>query len=81
MTSVAETGRPPARPALGTFERYLTVWVAFCIVAGMVLGRLLPAPFRMLGRVTLAEVNIPVAVLNDRADVDQGRFRRAASGR
>ena len=27
MTSVAETGRPRARPTLGTFERYLTVWV------------------------------------------------------
>jgi ACR3 family arsenite transporter len=63
MTSVAETTRPPTRPALGTFERYLTVWVAVCIVAGIVLGRLLPAPFRMLGRMTMAQVNIPVAVL------------------
>jgi ACR3 family arsenite transporter len=63
MTSVAETGRRRARPALGTFERYLTVWVALCIVAGIVLGRLLPAPFQMLGRMTVAEVNIPVAVL------------------
>ena len=63
MTSVAETGRPRVRPALGTFERYLTVWVALCIVAGIVLGRLLPTPFQMLGRMTVAEVNIPVAVL------------------
>jgi ACR3 family arsenite transporter len=63
MTSVAETGRPHARPALGTFERYLTVWVAFCIVAGIVLGRMLPAPFQALGRITVAQVNIPVAVL------------------
>jgi arsenite transporter len=58
MTSVAETGRPRARPTLGTFERYLTVWVALCIVAGIVLGRLLPAPFQMLGRMTVAQVNI-----------------------
>jgi arsenite transporter len=63
MTSVAETGRPRAWPPLGTFERYLTVWVALCIVAGIVLGRLLPIPFQMLGRMTVAEVNIPVAVL------------------
>ena len=57
-----------ARPArqstgLGTFERYLTLWVALCIVAGIHLGRTAPGPFRALGRMTLAEVNIPVAVL------------------
>src|SRR5437763_14078603 len=63
MTSVTESGRRRAAPALGTFERYLTVWVALCIVAGIVLGRLLPGPFEALGRMTLAEVNIPVAVL------------------
>ena len=49
--------------ALGTFERYLTVWVALCILAGILLGRLVPRPFQALGRMTLAEVNIPVAVL------------------
>src|SRR5262249_37963585 len=63
MTSVTETSRRPAVSALGTFERYLTVWVALCIIAGIALGRLLPTPFQMLGRVTVAEVNIPVAVL------------------
>src|ERR1700694_3667866 len=63
MTSVTETGRRRAAPALGTFERYLTLWVALCILAGIVLGRLLPAPFQALGRMTVAEVNIPVAVL------------------
>ena len=63
MTSVTEISRRRATPALGTFERYLTVWVALCIVAGIVLGRLLPAPFHTLGRMTVAEVNIPVAVL------------------
>ncbi|HWX60894.1 arsenic resistance protein, partial [Bradyrhizobium sp.] len=48
---------------MGTFERYLTVWVALCIVAGIVLGQLLPGPFHALGRMNVAEVNIPVAVL------------------
>ena len=51
------------RRALGVFERYLTLWVALCIIAGIVLGRLLPGPFQTLGRMTLAQVNIPVAVL------------------
>ena len=63
MTSVTDISRRRATPALGTFERYLTVWVALCIVAGIVLGRLLPAPFQELGRMTVAEVNIPVALL------------------
>ena len=63
MTSVAETSRRRAAPALGTFERYLTLWVALCILAGVVLGRLVPGPFQFLGRLTVAEVNIPVAVL------------------
>ena len=63
MTSVTEISRRRAAPALGTFERYLTLWVALCIVAGIVLGRLLPEPFQALGRMTVAEVNIPVAVL------------------
>src|SRR5438105_1233283 len=63
MTSVTEFNRRRAAPALGTFERYLTVWVALCIIAGIVLGRLLPGPFQALGRMTVAEVNIPVAIL------------------
>src|SRR5260370_34909767 len=63
MSSVTDAGRRTAAPALGTFERYMTVWVALCIIAGIVLGRLVPAPFQALGRMTVAEVNIPVAVL------------------
>src|ERR1700757_1509380 len=63
MTSAANVDRRRAAPALGTFERYLTLWVALCILAGIVLGRLVPGPFQALGRMTVAEVNIPVAVL------------------
>src|SRR5882672_3303375 len=63
MTSVTEFNRRRPAPALGTFERHLTVWVALCIIAGIGLGRLVPAPFHALGRMNLAEVNIPVAVL------------------
>src|SRR5260370_41871515 len=63
MTSFTDTARRRAAPALGTFERYLTLWVALCIIAGIMLGRLLPGPFQALGQITAAEVNIPVAVL------------------
>jgi arsenite transporter len=63
MSMVAEIAGHGARPALGTFERYLTLWVALCILAGIVLGRLLPGPFHLLGGLTVAEVNVPVAVL------------------
>src|SRR5215831_2613662 len=83
MTSVTELGRRRAAPALGTFERYLTLWVALCILAGIVLGRLVPAPFQALGRMTVAEVDIPVAVpdlAHDCANAAEGRFRRVASG-
>jgi len=48
---------------MGTFERYLSLWVALCIVAGVLLGLLLPAPVQALGSMKVAEVNLPVAVL------------------
>ena len=51
MTSVTETSRRRTAPALGTFERYLTLWVGLCILAGIVIGRLVPAPFQALGRI------------------------------
>ena len=35
-----------SKPAIGFFERYLTVWVALCIVGGILLGQLLPSSFR-----------------------------------
>jgi arsenite transporter len=54
---------PPKAPAMGLFERWLTLWVALCIVAGIALGQLVPAPFHVLGEATLAQVNMPVAAL------------------
>ncbi|HEU4441181.1 MAG TPA: ACR3 family arsenite efflux transporter [Burkholderiales bacterium] len=52
-----------ARPAMGFFERYLTVWVALCIVAGIALGQIFPALFQAVGRMEVARVNIPVGLL------------------
>jgi arsenite transporter len=63
VSAAQDATRPSAVPALGTFERYLTLWVALCIAAGIVLGRIAPGPFQLLGRMTVAQVNIPVAVL------------------
>jgi arsenite transporter len=48
---------------LGFFERYLTVWVALCIVAGVALGQLLPAVPEALSKMEYAQVSLPVAVL------------------
>ncbi len=48
---------------MSLFERWLTLWVALCIVAGVVLGQLLPAPFQALGRMNVAQVNLPVGLL------------------
>ncbi|MEP9369166.1 ACR3 family arsenite efflux transporter [Xanthobacter sp. VNH20] len=48
---------------MSTFERYLTVWVALCILAGIALGHFLPGVFQAVGAAEIAQVNIPVAVL------------------
>ncbi|HTN66150.1 MAG TPA: ACR3 family arsenite efflux transporter [Burkholderiaceae bacterium] len=51
------------RPAIGFFERYLTLWVALCIVAGIVLGRSFPAAFGAIAGLEVARVNLPVGIL------------------
>ena len=51
------------RAPLGFFERYLTVWVALCIVAGISLGRLAPGLSQSLGSIEVAHVNVPVGIL------------------
>ena len=48
---------------MSLFERYLTIWVALCIVAGIVLGQWLPAPVQFIGRLEIAQVNLPVGAL------------------
>lgn len=48
---------------MNLFERWLTLWVALCIIAGVLLGQLFPAPFHALGRMEVAQVNIPVGIL------------------
>ena len=48
---------------IGFFERYLTLWVALCIVAGILIGRFLPGIPAFLGRMEYANVSLPIAVL------------------
>ena len=58
------TTAPAARPApMSAFERYLSVWVLACIVVGIALGQLLPGPFRAIGAMEFARVNLPVGAL------------------
>jgi len=54
---------PAARPSMGAFERFLTLWVALCIIVGVALGQLAPGIFHTLGEATVAQVNLPVAIL------------------
>jgi len=62
-SSPDRTASDSRTPRIGFFERYLTVWVALCIVTGIVLGHWLPAVFQTIGRTELAHVNVPVGVL------------------
>jgi arsenite transporter len=48
---------------MSTFERYLTLWVFLCIVAGVALGHFFPGVFHLVGSAEIAKVNLPVAVL------------------
>lgn len=48
---------------MGFFERYLSLWVALCIVAGIVLGKFMGASMTVLSELNISTVNIPVAVL------------------
>ena len=48
---------------MGFFERYLSVWVALCIVVGVAIGKLFPAFAQWVGAMEVAHVNLPVGVL------------------
>ncbi|WP_431122669.1 ACR3 family arsenite efflux transporter [Variovorax paradoxus] len=61
--AVAPSAPSAPPPAIGFFERYLTIWVALCIVAGIALGQWLPGLFRGIASLEVAKVNVPVGVL------------------
>ena len=57
------TARQAVGAPMSVFERYLTVWVFLCIVTGIALGQFLPGVFQAIGRMELAQVNLPVGLL------------------
>jgi ACR3 family arsenite transporter len=55
--------KPAAGAPLNLFERYLTAWVALCIVVGIALGQGWPDLFQAIGAMEVAKVNLPVGLL------------------
>ena len=62
-TASCRTSQTPLTQGMSVFERYLSVWVALCIVVGIALGQWFPAVFHALGAMEVAQVNLPVGVL------------------
>ncbi len=58
MTAKVAAGAP-----MSLFERYLSLWVFLCIVTGIVAGQGAPALFQTIGRMELAQVNVPMGLL------------------
>ncbi|AZG07720.1 ACR3 family arsenite efflux transporter [Pigmentiphaga sp. H8] len=56
-------GCAPPAPAMSIFERYLTVWVLLCIAVGIAAGQIAPDIFQVIGRMEVAQVNLPVGLL------------------
>jgi len=63
MNTGALAAHPGAPASMSVFERYLTVWVFLCIVAGIALGQAFPGPFQAVGRMEIARINVPVGLL------------------
>jgi arsenite transporter len=62
-TDTEVSGHSPAPSAMSGFERYLSVWVVLCIIVGIALGQFAPGVFQAIGRMAVAQVNLPVGVL------------------
>jgi len=63
MTTPESSQSPSASEGMGLFERFLTLWVALAIIAGVLIGQFAPAIPETLSRFEVAQVSIPVAVL------------------
>ncbi|GGY20068.1 ACR3 family arsenite efflux transporter [Paludibacterium paludis] len=57
------TAKVAAGASMSVFERYLTIWVFLCIVAGIVAGQVAPGVFQAIGHMEVAQVNLPVGLL------------------
>ena len=64
MSAQCEVGIKQAAGApMSLFERYLSLWVLICIVVGIALGQAAPGVFQAIGRMEVAQVNLPVGLL------------------
>lgn len=63
QAAAAAVDAPNVKEGMGLFERYLTVWVALAIMAGVAIGQFIPAVPATLARLEYAQVSIPVAIL------------------
>ena len=57
------SGQAAAQAPMTVFERYLTIWVLLCILLGIALGQFFPGVFQSIGRMEVAQVNLPVGLL------------------
>ena len=57
------TAKKSAGADMGLFERYLSLWVAMCIIAGIGLGHSIPQAFQNIAKLEIAQINLPVAML------------------
>lgn len=62
INSQTNENAPQAGGKLSFFERYLTVWVFFCIIGGIILGRTFPGVAETLDSISIYQVSIPIAV-------------------
>ncbi|MCU0836034.1 MAG: ACR3 family arsenite efflux transporter [Chromatiaceae bacterium] len=62
-TQCEVTAKQAAGSEMGLFERYLTLWVFLCILAGIALGHFFNGAFQAIGALEVARVNLPVALL------------------
>ncbi|HLK61900.1 MAG TPA: hypothetical protein VKU19_00575 [Bryobacteraceae bacterium] len=66
MTRGVQLQAPVVAPRLAFFERYLSLWVALCMVAGIILGKLLPSAVQTIRALEFgqgSQINVPIAIL------------------
>ena len=63
MTAAAATAGAAPAAGMNLFERYLSVWVLLCIVAGIAVGQFAPGLAQAVGAMEVARVNLPVGLL------------------
>ena len=66
MAHSVQAAEAVARPRLAFFERYLSLWVGLCMIAGVVLGKMIPSAVQSIRGIEFgqgSQINVPIAVL------------------